>query len=142
MIGFPYLFIGIVSFSLAEVLVIGSLWFLFIFICSIISVFIKSVLPFWSTTVIMFGSSSVVGVIVLSLFPGVIGLFLFRTNIFLPLPYTGLIVVFSNSSVLFSTFSSSIGVLHLSVCSMSFCSVWMNIPSITLGFSHLRDKGF
>ena len=106
MIGFPYLFIGFVDHSLAEVLVIGSFWFSFVFIFSIISVFIKLVLPFWSTTVIMFGSSSVIGVIVWSLFPGVIGLFLFRINFFLPLPHTGVLVVFSISSVLSSTFSS------------------------------------
>ena len=134
MIGFPYLFIGIVDLSLAEVLVIGSFWFSLIIIFSFYSVFIKSVLPLWSTTVIIFGSSSVVAAIVLSLFPGVIGMFLSRISFLVPLPYTGPIVVFSISSVLSCTFSSSIGVLHFSVCSVSFGSGWMNLPSIPLAF--------
>ena len=54
-IGLPYLFIGLVDLSLVD---FCSFWFS---VCSMFSDFIKSVLPFWSTTVIMFGLSSVVG---------------------------------------------------------------------------------
>ena len=116
------------------------------------SIFIESLLPFWSTTVITFGSSSVVGLAFISN-PGVRVVFCFLSLIsFLrPQPYTGLIVVFSISSVLSSTFSSSIGVLHLSECSaVSFgssvfssnCPCCRNRPSFPLGFSPRRDNGF
>ena len=75
-------------------------------------------LPFWSTTVIIFGSSSVVGLGFI-VDPGVVVVFCFLSliNFLRPLLYTGLIVVFSISSVLSRMFSSSIGVLHLSKCS-------------------------
>ena len=82
MIGFPYLFTGFVDLSLVEVLVIGSFWFLFIFIFSILSVFIESLLPYRSTTVIIFGSSSVVGAIVLSLFRVLLGCFCLESTFF------------------------------------------------------------
>ena len=115
------------------------------------SIFIESLLPFWSTTVITFGSSSVVGLAFISN-PGVRVVFCFLSLIsFLrPLPYAGLIVVFSISSVLSSTFSSSIGVLHLSECSaVSFgssvsssnCPCCRNRPSFPLGFSPVVIMG-
>ena len=117
------------------------------------SVFIRLLLlPFWSTTVIMFGSSSVVGLGFI-VDPGVVVVFCFLSliNFLRPLPYTGLIVVFSISSVLSSMFSSSIGVLHLSECSAvtscssvssSSCHCCKNLPSFPLGFSPRRDNGF
>ena len=62
-IGLPYLFIGLVDLSLVDFRILCSFWFS---ISSMFSVFIKSLLPFWSTTVITFGSSSVVGLAFIS----------------------------------------------------------------------------
>ena len=148
-IGLPYLFIGLVDLSLVDFRILCSFWFS---ISSMFSVFIKSLLLFWSTTVITFGSSSVVGLAFISN-PGVGVVFGFLSLIsFLwPLPYTGLIVVFSVSSVLSSMFSSTINVLHLSECSAvtsrssvssSSCPCCRNLASFPLGLSPRRDNGF
>ena len=140
-IGLPYLFIGLEDLSLVDFRKHCSFWFS---ISSMFSVFIESLLPFWSTTVIVFGSSSVVGLAFISS-PGVGVVFGFLSLIsfFRPLSYTGLIVVFSISSVLSSTFFSCIGVLHLSECSAvtsrssvssSSCPCCRNLPSFPSGF--------
>ena len=91
-IGFPYLFIGLVDLSLVDFRIFCSFWFSF---GSMFSDFIKSVLPFCSTTVITFGSSSVLG-LALIVVPGVGVFFLSLINFFRPLPYTGLMFVFSS----------------------------------------------
>ena len=134
--GLPYLFIGLVDLSLVDFRMFCSFWISF---GSMFSDFIKSVLPFRSTTVIMFGLSSVVG-LASTVVPGVGVMFLSLISFLRPLPYTGLIVVFSQSSsggvgvsVLFSTFSSNTGVLHLPECSAvsmfsSCCSIVVNLP--------------
>ena len=113
-IGLPYLFIGLVDLSLVDFRIFCSFWFS---VSSMFSDFIKSVLPFWSTTVIMFGLSSVVGLASIVV-AGVVVLFLSLIMFLRPLTYTGLIVVFFQSSVSFSTLSSRTGVLHLSECSV------------------------
>ena len=135
-IGSPYFFIGRVDLSLVDFRIFCSFRFS---ISSMFSVFIKSLLPFWTTTVIMFTSSSVVGVAFISIRGvGVAFAFLSLINFLRPVPYTGLIVVFSILSVLSSTFSSSTGVLHLSECSAvtsrssvssSSCPCCKNLPS-------------
>ena len=109
-IGLPYLFIGLVNLSLVDFRTFCSFWFSF---DSMFSDFIESVLSFWSTTVITFGSPSVVG-LALIVVPGVGVFFLSLINFFRPLPSTGLIFVFSQSSsgvigvsALFNPFSSS-----------------------------------
>ena len=106
--------------------------------------FIKSVLPFSSTTVITFGFSYVVGQASI-VDPGVVVLLLSLNSFLRFLPYTGQIVVFSISSVSFSRLSSNTGVLLLLECSAavfsSSCSFCANLPSLPLGFSPLRDRG-
>ena len=122
-IGLPYLFIGFVVLSLVDFRIFCSFRFS---ISSLFSVFNKSLLPFSSTTVIMFGSSSVAGLAFIS-FPGV-GVafgFLSLINFLRPLPYTGLIVVFSISSVLSGTFSSSTLVL--------VCCIFLSVLPLRLG---------
>ena len=150
MIGLPYLFIWLVDLSLVDFRILCSFWFSY---GSMFSDFIKSVIPFRSTTVIMFVLSSVVGLASIVV-PGVGVMFLSLISFLRPLPYTGLIVVFSQSSsevvevsLLFSTFSSNTGVLHLSECSAvsmcsSCCSIVVNFPSFPLGFSPRRDRRF
>ena len=92
-IGLPYLFIGFVDRSLVDFRIFCSIRFS---ISSMFYVSIKPLLPFWSTTVITFGSSSVIGLAFISI-PGVVVAFAFLPliNFLRPLPYTGLIVVFS-----------------------------------------------
>ena len=93
----------------------------------------------------MIGLASIIGSLFLS---GVVVLLLFRINLLRPRLYTGLRVVFSISSVLFSTFSSGIDVLLPSWCSnkssfsrasvsVPFRSTQVKRPPVPLGFSPL-----
>ena len=81
---------------------------------------------------------------------GVVVVFLPLTSFLRPLPYTGLIVVFSICSVLSNTLSSSTGVLHLCECSAvlskpsassSSCPGYTNQPSFTSSFSPAVIRG-
>ena len=96
---------------------------------------------------ITLGLSSVVNLaLVSSPGVGVAVVLLSLISFFRPLPYTGLIIVFSISSVLSSTLSSNTGVLHLSECSavmllFSNCSGCTNLPSFTLGFLPVVIRG-
>ena len=96
---------------------------------------------------ITLGLSSVVGLALISS-PGngVVVVLVSLISFFRPLRYTGLIIVFSISSVLSSTLFPNTVVLHLSQCSAvmllsSNCSGCTDLPSFLSGFPPVVIRG-